>query len=242
MNSFGEFAHCIIEGDREELRRQRKVRRTGWLVAIGLQTCVLTLLVLVPLFTPAALPRLLSIIEIPMFGPPVVERPVSPQLVHRTSSPIAYSGNASRPSVSTKPGDMGTADTLGDFSPAFATGPSDPTAILGAVGQPMPAPPAALAPHKPIAVGGTVMEALLVRRVDPGYPTIARVARISGPVVLSAIIATDGTVQSVTVVSGNPVLVPAAVTAVREWRYKPTLLNGQAVEVETLITVNFVLN
>jgi protein TonB len=85
------------------------------------------------------------------------------------------------------------------------------------------------------------MEALLINRVQPAYPAIALATRTSGSVVLSAIIAKNGAIQSLTLVSGSPLLANAALTAVRQWRYKPTLLNGEPVEVATLITVNFVL-
>jgi protein TonB len=80
------------------------------------------------------------------------------------------------------------------------------------------------------------MDALLINRVEPIYPAIAKLSRTSGAVVLNAVIAADGTIQKLRVVTGSPLLAGAAVAAVREWRYRPTLLNGQPVEVETLIT------
>ena len=85
------------------------------------------------------------------------------------------------------------------------------------------------------------MEALLVHRVQPEYPSFARAAHISGTVQLRAIIARDGTVRELQVISGNPLLAQAAKDAVIRWRYRPTLLNGEPVEVETYITANFVL-
>jgi len=81
----------------------------------------------------------------------------------------------------------------------------------------------------------------LVYRVDPLYPEIARAMHLSGTVRLRAIIGTDGSVRNLEVLSGNPILARAAVAAVRQWRYRPTRLNGGAVEVETLVTVKFVL-
>ena len=86
-----------------------------------------------------------------------------------------------------------------------------------------------------------VMEASLLNRIQPVYPAIALAARIFGRVEIGAIIATDGTVRSLRVVSGNPFLAQAALSAVRLWRYSPTLLNGTPVEVETTITVDFTL-
>jgi protein TonB len=85
------------------------------------------------------------------------------------------------------------------------------------------------------------MEALLIWRVQPTYPIIAKIDRISGSVVLHAIIGTDGTIQQLEVESGNAILAMAAVKAVHDWRYRPTLLSGNPVEVDTYITVNFVL-
>ncbi|HET9789825.1 MAG TPA: energy transducer TonB [Candidatus Angelobacter sp.] len=82
-------------------------------------------------------------------------------------------------------------------------------------------------------------EATLVRKIDPLYPHAAVLAHISGAVQLHAFIGKDGTIQSLSVVSGNPLLAQAAVDAVRQWRYKPYMLNDEAVEVETFITVNF---
>ena len=85
------------------------------------------------------------------------------------------------------------------------------------------------------------MEAYLVHRVEPPYPPMAKAAGIRGQVVLRAIVAKDGSIENLRVIAGHPVLVKAAVEAVRQWRYRPYLLNGEAVEVETEVTVNFVL-
>ncbi len=82
-------------------------------------------------------------------------------------------------------------------------------------------------------------EALLINKVNPVYPRTAVLTHTFGPVKLHAIIAKDGTIQSLTVTSGNPILAQAALDAVRQWRYKPYILNDEAVEVETFITVNF---
>ena len=85
------------------------------------------------------------------------------------------------------------------------------------------------------------MNAMLVRRVQPDYPRIAKIIGLSGTVLLRATIRTDGEVHEIEIVSGNPILAEAALRAVRQWQYRPTLLDGEAVEVETEITVNFVL-
>lgn len=102
-------------------------------------------------------------------------------------------------------------------------------------------PPPRLSSPRIIQQSEGVQSGLLVYRVDPRYPQIAISAGISGTVELRAIIGRDGRVRSVEVLSGSALLAPAAVAAVREWRYRPTLLNGEAVEVETHVTVHFVL-
>jgi protein TonB len=81
----------------------------------------------------------------------------------------------------------------------------------------------------------------LIRKVQPAYPALARSARIQGAVVLQATISTQGAIENLKVLSGHPILVPAALEAVRQWRYRPYILNNQPVEVETQVTVNFSL-
>ena len=110
------------------------------------------------------------------------------------------------------------------------------------VEAPAPAPPSDQDAAKPVRVPGKVQQTRLIRAVKPVYPDLARQARIQGVVRLKAIIAKDGTVHDVEVVSGHAQLVQAAVDAVRKWRYQPTLLNGLPVEVLTTIDVVFYLN
>lgn len=92
-----------------------------------------------------------------------------------------------------------------------------------------------------IEVGGKVQEAKLMHKVTPAYPALARSARISGKVLLSALIGVDGKIQSLKVISGHPLLVPASVAAVSQWVYAPTLLNDKPVEVSTIIELNFTI-
>ena len=102
-------------------------------------------------------------------------------------------------------------------------------------------------PPSPPSIGRAVrtssmLEGNLIRRVDPTYPPLARSARIQGSVVLSAVISKAGTITNLRVLSGHPMLVPSAIDAVRQWLYRPYLLNSEPVEVETQITVNFRLS
>jgi protein TonB len=81
----------------------------------------------------------------------------------------------------------------------------------------------------------------LIRKVLPTYPPLARGVRIQGQVVLQAVISKQGTIENLRLLSGHPMLVSAAIEAVRQWRYRPYILNNEPVEVETQITVNFSL-
>ena len=105
-----------------------------------------------------------------------------------------------------------------------------------------PPPPKPETPRAPVRVGGDVQEGKAIHRPSPVYPPLARQARIQGTVVLEAIITKSGTIESLKVVEGHPMLVSAALEAVRQWRYRPTLLNGEPVEVATTIDVSFTLS
>lgn len=98
-----------------------------------------------------------------------------------------------------------------------------------------------VAPQR-VRISQGITKGLLIHRVEPPYPALARQARVQGEVILKAVINTNGQIQDLQLVSGHPMLVPSAIEAVRQWRYKPYLLNGQPVEVETTITVIFQLS
>jgi len=93
-----------------------------------------------------------------------------------------------------------------------------------------------------VVVGGNVQAEKLVSQAKPTYPPLAKQARISGVVKLAAVIAKDGSVMDIRVISGHPLLIPSALEAVRTWRYSPTLLNGAPMEVSTQIDVNYTLS
>jgi periplasmic protein TonB len=102
-----------------------------------------------------------------------------------------------------------------------------------------PAPTTKQELPKRVRVSEGVMRALLVKKVQPNYPEEARKKHIQGSVVMKVIISRDGDVQDLTVVSGDPLLVPAALEAAKQWKYKPYLLQGQPVEIETQIMMIF---
>lgn len=113
--------------------------------------------------------------------------------------------------------------------------------VIGSIGAaPPPPPPKAKVPQR-IRVGGQVESAKAIYRPMPAYPPLAKMARIQGVVRLEAVISKDGTIQDLKVMSGHPLLVQAALNAVKQWKYEPTLLNGVPVEVVTEIDVNFTL-
>jgi protein TonB len=93
-----------------------------------------------------------------------------------------------------------------------------------------------------VRVSQGVNQGMVLHKVQPVYPPLARTARVQGSVVLSAIIGKDGTIQNLHVVSGHPLLTQAALDAVKQWRYRPYILNGEPVEVDTQVTVNFTLS
>jgi len=90
-----------------------------------------------------------------------------------------------------------------------------------------------------VRISQGVTQGHLIQKIEPKYPPLAKAARIWGQVVLQAIISKEGEIKDLTLVSGHPMLVPAAIDGVRQWRYRPYLLNGQPVEVETTVTVTF---
>ena len=113
--------------------------------------------------------------------------------------------------------------------------------VLGSMISGTPTAVPKVATPQRIRVSQGVSQGLLIHQVKPSYPPLARQARIQGVVVLQALISKDGTIQSLQLISGHPMLAPSAIEAVKQWRYKPYFLNGEPVEVETTINVNFTL-
>lgn len=131
---------------------------------------------------------------------------------------------------------------VGTGVPGSTGGSGDANTVLDALGTgstaiPILGPPAIA---KPVRVSH-ISEGDLVHRVQPEYPPLARQARIQGSVMLRAVISREGRIENLQVISGHPLLVPAAMAAVKQWRYRPYVLNNEPVEVETQITVNFTL-
>lgn len=143
-------------------------------------------------------------------------------------------------------------DFAADAAPFIPGAISARDAMAGipiAVTQPPPPAPSrpvetrsAVPPSAPARISGGVLAAMLIHRVVPPYPSLAKQARISGTVELLALVGKDGTVKKLDVIGGHPLLVPAAIDAVKQWIYRPTLLSGEPVEVVAPISVHFTLS
>ena len=137
------------------------------------------------------------------------------------------------------PPSMGTGGVVGGV-PGGVPGGQIGGVIGGIVSSTPVAVPKVAAPQR-VRVSAGVQEGMLVHKVQPVYPPLARQARIYGQVVLQAVISKAGTIENLHLVSGHPMLTQAAMDAVKQWRYRPYILNGEPVEVETQVTVNFTL-
>jgi protein TonB len=113
--------------------------------------------------------------------------------------------------------------------------------VIGGIISSTPVAVPKVATPQRVRVSSGVSQGLRIKFQQPNYPPLARQARIQGTVILHAVIGKDGAIENLTLVSGHPMLAPAAIEAVKQWRYKPYLLNGEPVEVDTEIQVNFTL-
>lgn len=111
--------------------------------------------------------------------------------------------------------------------------------VIGSVLSSTPVAVPKIATPQRVRVSSGVSSGLLIRKVSPTYPPLARQARIQGTVILQAQISKDGSIQNLQLISGHPMLAPAAIEAVKQWKYKPYLLNGEPVEIQTQVTVKF---
>ncbi|MBI1738284.1 MAG: energy transducer TonB [Acidobacteria bacterium] len=230
--------------------------KTGLTVFIStvFQMLLLGVMILIPLIYTEALPKAMLTTFLVAPPPPPPPPPPAAAPVQRVVRPMArlmQSGKLQAPTSIPKqvtmikeeemPPDMG-GGVVGGVPGGIPGGQSGGVLggiIGGIVGSNLPPPPKA-APAR-IRQGGNVQQAKLINMVRPVYPPLAKQARISGTVRLHAIIAKDGSVIQLEVVQGHPLLVQSALDAVRQWRYQPTLLNGEPVEVDTTVDVVFSL-
>lgn len=243
------FAESLLETSWAERGR----RSWTTLTSFGLQVVIIGLLLLIPLLATVGLPSA-RVLQGPVsWGAPPphsphVVRPVVTTVVQsnladnvliapRTIPPHVRILNETEqpPQVSYNP-DPGVEGGTGDGSRDGIWKALNESLNHAA---PMPvAPPPSI---KRAFRRSEILEGSLIRKVEPKYPPLAIAARIEGSVVLAAVISKAGTIDNLRLVSGHPMLVPAAIGAVSQWRYRPYILNGEVIEVDTQITVNFVL-
>ncbi|HEX2715301.1 MAG TPA: TonB family protein, partial [Candidatus Acidoferrales bacterium] len=227
-----------------------------WTVAVStvVQCALLGILILIPLIYTEALPKtmLTTLLVAPPPPPPPPPPPAPAQVkVIKPVVRLIQAGKLVAPKAIPKevniikeqelPPDMGVVGVTGGV-PGGVPGGQAGGVLGGIIGGTVGSPPPPKETPKRIRLGGQVQQAKLLNRVQPVYPPLAKQARIQGNVVLHAIIAKDGSIQELQVLSGHPLLVQAALDAVRQWRYQPTLLNGDPVEVDTTVTVVFTLS
>jgi protein TonB len=239
--------HSLIESG-EKLTPRNPWTTVGSLI---FQLLLLMAIVVVPLFRTVPFPKRETLTMVYLQPPPAagakatkIQAPPKPRSTYTSTSiaipaPVHITPEAAPPPVGT-PGEL-----VGGVPGGLVDGV--PSGVLTAmVGGPLSTPLAAKTPEptpvKRIRVASGVAEANLIHDVPPQYPPEAGRERIEGTVVLLAVIDTDGSVQDVQVVSGLPILAQAAIEAVKQWRYKPYLLNGLPVEIDSRITVNFTLS
>ena len=218
-------------------------------LSFALEGCAIGVLVMLPLIYTQALPKQFwtSMLEAPTPPPGEAQAVRSQPRVSRESREID-DGVLRQPSriprmtsmVRDEPASNEGPPSLGNFVPG-GTGEGVANSVITQIAR--ATPPAVLKPAPPqkLRVSSGVAAGMLVHQVKPLYPPIAMQARIQGTVVLQAVIGKDGTVQDLHLISGHPMLAPAAIEAVRQWRYRPYLLNDEPVEVDTQINVNFTL-
>jgi protein TonB len=247
--STGIFADCLLETSWAHRTR----RSWTTLSSFGLQGVLIALLLLVPFLRTAVLPSSPRTVSTPLR----MGQPDAVPVRHMPSSAHAGARAISTISQFLLPRRIPTAIFRGKDDGVEA--PACPGCGSGVEGPPLgagdgiliasllsgthPVVPVA-PPPSPVHVFRTsnMLEGSLVRRVQPVYPQLARSARIQGPVVLFAVISKEGSIEDLRALSGHPLLAQAAKDAVSHWRYRPYILNGEPIEVETQITVNFVLS
>jgi protein TonB len=232
------FDQLVVSGDTQKTHKP-------WSVALSatVQAVILGILILLPLIYTEALPKGMLNTFLVAPAPPPPPPPPQPAVKEVRAPKVINIQKMTAPTVIPK-----NVAVVKDEAPVIYTnggeGVSGGTGnVLGGLigsGPAGPPPPPTSTPQR-IRVGGNVEAASLINKVEPQYPPIAKTAHVSGTIILHAIIGKDGAIRELQFVSGPPLLMKSAMDAVKEWRYKPTMLNGEAVEVDTTIDVVFSL-
>ena len=243
---------CLVDGDVSLAASARRTRREAFGISLAIEILILGLLVAAPLFSSVAQPYLRPILptQLTFFrsGPqskqaqsvttPVINR--APKIYDPFSliAPVHTMGIGRSDEVSSVSGtDLGE---IGDYIPGGDSIPGVGVTQLIREPEAIVQPPQA--EKRPVKMSEGVLQAQLITRVEPRYPALALQTKTEGVVRLHAIISRDGRITSLDILSGHPLLIHAALEAVSQWRYRPTMLNGDPVEVETTITVIFRLH
>ena len=223
------------------------------IISFAIQIMIVGVMVLIPLIFTEALPKgtTLFMLVAPPPPPPPPPPAAAPVRVVKQVQTDIINGELRTPTKIPKKVEMIKEDEAPP--PAMATtgvvggvpGGVPGGSMGGVIGSVLSATPVAvpkMATPTRVRVSSGVSSGLLIRKVSPTYPPLARQARIQGTVILQAQISKDGSIQNLQLISGHPMLAPAAIEAVKQWKYKPYLLNGEPVEVETTVQVNFTLS
>ena len=237
-SELGSLESCLVGGDPEQRSRERQVRSRALAISIATQSAIVTAIVLIPLLAkPSRIAA--TIVPVPRYYTRLERRT---QDVPRSHEPMQRTAGRSWDFRSI-PATVVTHDPkpIDDQLPVIEGGipmPLGSIPMVDARRGPTPPPNTRTEVDQPKIVHRTQLDpAMLVHRVEPVYPALMKQIHRSGQVQVRAIIGTDGTIQSLQVVGGDPGFFQSALEAVRQWRYKPTVLNGNPVEVDTFIAV-----
>jgi protein TonB len=224
------------------------------MVSFVLQVALIGLLVLVPLLFTEALPKtqLMTFLVAPPPPPPPPPPPAAaPVKVVKQIQTDIINGQLRTPTKIPEkvqmikeeeaPPPMNSMAGVVGGVPGGVPGGQMGGVIGGIISSTPVAVPKVATPQR-VRVSQGVTSGLLIRKIQPAYPPLARQARIQGNVLLQAEISKDGSIENLRLISGHPMLAPAAIEAVKQWKYKPYILNGEPVEVDTQITVIFSLS
>ena len=241
----------MFEDSLIESGNKLKTKRLGTtILSFLLQVGLIGVLILIPLIYTDALPKgnLMTFLVAPPPPPPPPPPPAAAVKVVKIQSEVINGQLRTPTKIPNKvqmikeeeaPPDLGGGVPGG--VPGGIPGGSTGGVMGGILNSANTAIPKVATPQR-VRVSTGVATGLLIKKVTPNYPQLAKQARIQGTVVLQAEISKDGTIQNLQLISGHPMLAPAAIEAVRQWRYKPYLLNGEPVAVETTVQVNFSLS
>jgi protein TonB len=246
------FAEAILEESSSHQRRSP----LDWALSLGVHAAVLAVVLLLPLYFTKGLDVQkvdLTFLALPPAAPPPppMATTAAPRAVHNVPTHVYVPGELTAPSfiprvVAPTPADASAPDVaqaLGGV-PGGVPGGQIGGVIGGVLGgaqgsAPPPAPAVSEGPKQPVRVGGVVKPPRLIYAPDPVYPVLAKEARISGQVVIEAIIDEHGDVAGMKAISGHPLLIPAALTAVAKRKYEPTILDGVATPLDLRVEVTF---